>query len=445
DINFAQYQFLNQLLSPAKNLCVIGDPDQAIYGFRGAKREFFLKFQKDFPQAKVVNLNKNYRSTQLILDASSQMISKSLQKKSTHMWSDFVSQTKVEIYNAATDKAEAEYVVHQIEIMMGGTSYFSLDSGRVGVDDNKSESSFADFAVLYRLNVQSKLLEKAFQRSGIPYQTVGQTPFFEHKVIKELLSYLWVLYNPHSDYYLKNIFTHSQNGISEATIVKIMAHAQQHGMSCWEVLQNPETLQYSDFSQRQSIFDFVNSLKNLISASKRDSVTGLIELVIKSNFTAAPFKANDSQRELMQQLILKSKPFENRLGAFLEASVLQKETDEYDLKADRVMLMTIHAAKGLEFPVVFVVGCEENLIPYHRAGEVFDVDEERRLFYVGMTRAKQKLILTHAKTRFLFGQSVQNAPSRFLSDIENTLKEVKQTQYLKKRKESKNTSQTSLF
>jgi superfamily I DNA/RNA helicase len=194
DINLAQYRLLRLLTPPTTNLCAIGDPDQAIYGFRGASQAYFLKFQEDFPAAKTIHLSQNYRSTQLILEASGQVIAKSAGER-LKIWSEFLDQTRLDIYQAPTDKAEAEYVVHQIEQMIGGTSYFSLDSGRV-TDDEQATRSFADFAVLYRLGAQSRLLIEAFQRSGMPFQTVGQTPFYEYKEIKEVLACLWLVYNP---------------------------------------------------------------------------------------------------------------------------------------------------------------------------------------------------------------------------------------------------------
>jgi DNA helicase-2/ATP-dependent DNA helicase PcrA len=297
-------------------------------------------------------------------------------------------------------KAEAEYVVHQIEQMIGGTSYFSLDSGRV-TDDEQATRSFADFAVLYRLGAQSRLLIEAFQRSGMPFQTVGQTPFYEYKEIKEVLACLWLVYNPLASFPLETALPKKQ-----LERVKLLA------VGSWKT-----------FSMT--------------------SVAELIEQV--QQFLTPIHKYDEKQVERLRQLALKAVPFENRLADFLESTVLQKETDAYDPRADRVTLMTLHAAKGLEFPVVFVVGCEENLLPYQMQGRISDLEEERRLFYVGMTRAQHKLILTHAKTRFLFGQKYQPEPSRFLSDIENILKEIRQMAPRKSVKEKPEAAQLKLF
>lgn len=282
--------------------------------------------------------------------------------------------------------------------MVGGTSYFSLDSERVTEDDDAGRS-FADFAVLYRLGTQSQLLIEAFQRSGMPFQTIGQTPFYEHKEIKAILACLWFIYNPASTFRL-------EQAVSKKQLKSLTAR-----------------------------------LNDLRQAGTAQPVGRLIESI---NQHLAP-DLDEKRAERIQQLLRRAAPFENRLPDFLESTVLQKETDAYDPRADRVTLMTLHAAKGLEFPVVFVVGCEENLLPFQMEGKSFDLAEERRLFYVGMTRAQHKLILTHAKTRFLFGQKQQNEPSRFLADIENALKEIKAMAARKPVKEKPDSAQLKLF
>ncbi|MFN8458046.1 MAG: UvrD-helicase domain-containing protein [Anaerolineae bacterium] len=401
DINLAQYRLLRLLAGPETNLCVIGDPDQAIYGFRGARREYFLQFRQDFPAAKLLPLSQNYRSTQLILDASSQVIARS-EGERVPTWSEFLDKTRLDIYQAPTDKAEAEYIVHQIEQMVGGTSYFSLDSGRVTAAP-VVQRSFADFAVLYRLNVQSLLLIEAFERSGIPFQTIGQTPFYERPEVKEMLACLWFIYNPETVFHLNQ---------------------------SWAAKKIKQLVPF--------LREFGPRLDSL-------GVAGLIEEIQQFCLEQGLRDPAEKWTERIQQLRRRAIPFENRLRDFLESTVLQRETDVYDPRADRVTLMTLHASKGLEFPVVFIVGCEEGLLPYQRPGKTFDADEERRLFYVGMTRAQHKLVLTHTKTRFLFGQRQHNDSSRFLSDIEQTLKEIKQMAQRKAAKEKPESPQLKLF
>lgn len=401
DINQAQYRLLRLLVGPETNLSVIGDPDQAIYGFRGANRAYFLQFNQDFPAAKKMHLNQNYRSTQLILDASGQVIEKNAEAgERLKIWSEFVDKTKLDIYHAPTDKAEAEYVVHEIEKMVGGLSYFSIDSARV--TDDGSGRSFADFAVLYRLSAQSQPLIEAFQRSGIPFQTVGQTPLSDYKDVRVILAGLWCLNNPDSRFHLEQV---------------------------------------ASKQQAQEMEFFLNGLKD--TAAKPVSV--VIEQIYQ--FVAGRFRHrfDEKSRERIQQLRRRAIPFENRLRDFLESMALQKETDGYDPRADRVTLMTLHAAKGLEFPVVFIVGCEEGLLPYQRGDEEPDIEEERRLFYVGMTRAQQKLVLTRAKSRFLFGQKVRNSSSRFVNDIEDTLKEIKKMASRQATEEKYDNAQLRLF
>ena len=391
DINLAQYRLLRLLTAAGANLCVIGDPDQAIYGFRGADYRYFLQFEQDYPDALRLHLSQNYRSTQMILDAATQVIARNPDRESAEIFSDFIDQVRLDVYQPPTDKAEAEYVVHQIEQMVGGTSYFSLDSGRVDDDTQPVEYSFGDFAVLYRLNALSRPLVEAFERSGIPYQTVGQTPFFAEKDVRKALAHLWLLHNPESQVHIEM--------------------ADGGG------------------DRKGSPLNMDNSLLSITVAELAEEAGRRVGL----------------PDEKLRQLALRATPFGTDLAGFLEMTVLGSETDFYDPRADRVTLMTLHAAKGLEFPVVFMVGCEEGLLPYVRAGEEPDVEEERRLFYVGMTRAQQKLILLHARSRFLFGQRVENPTSRFVEDIERALLELKQMAGSKKKSKGPEAEQLSLF
>lgn len=406
DINYAQYRLLRLLTPPGTNLCAIGDPDQAIYGFRGAKREYFLRFQQDFPDANLLQLDQNYRSTQTILNAAVQVIEESSDRATAlQIWSDFVDQTKLQIYQAPTDKAEAEYVVHQVEQLVGGTSYYSLDTGRTsGTEDEIF--SFGDFAVLYRTRAQSRLLIEAFDRSGIPYQTVGETPLVEYKEIRQILAYLWLVVNPTATFYQEQIYANAR---------------------------------------RKDIVRIGYFLPRLQGDAREASVPELIDAVAEFLRVDLQNKWNDAQRERIARLRRRAVAFASNLRAFLEATLLQHETDQYDPRADRVTLMTLHAAKGLEFPVVFVAGCEESLIPYELAGREANLEEERRLFYVGMTRAQRRLVLLHARRRTIFGQRMQNEPSRFLLDIEEALKELKAAARRKQRKAAVEELQLSLF
>ncbi|RIK44269.1 MAG: AAA family ATPase [Chloroflexi bacterium] len=408
DINLAQYRLLRLLTKTSRapaNLCAIGDPDQAIYGFRGADRRYFLRFEEDYPGAQVLRLRQNYRSTQLILDAATQVIAGNASAERLRIWSDFLDQTKLEIYPAPTDKAEAEYVVHQIEQMVGGTSLFSLDSGRVGASA-EGVRSFGDFAVLYRTGAQSRPLCEAFERSGIPYQTVGQTPLVKYAEIREILAFLHLAHNPKTELYREQLLA----DLPKRVIPAVTA--------------------------------FLAELHTLCATAP---VTELIDRIQQFLSTVVRRTPDEQAQERIARLRRQAIPYASRVVEFLELLALQKEADLYDPRADRVTLMTLHAAKGLEFPVVFITGCEEGLLPYERPGEEPDVEEERRLFFVGMTRARRKLVLTHARTRFLFGQRLQNEPSRFLADIEHTLKEIKEMARRPAEREKPELQQLSLF
>jgi superfamily I DNA/RNA helicase len=437
DINLAQYQFLRLLTTPETNLCAIGDPDQAIYGFRGANRTYFMKFEADFPHAKILHLSRNYRSTQLILDASSQVIEKSPAEERIKIWSEFVDKTKISVHRSPTDKAESEYTVHEIEKMVGGTSYFSIDSGRLD-DDTIKNRSFADFAVLYRLNAQSYLLAKAFDRSGIPYQIVGQTPLHEVKEIQHILAYLWLATNPNSGFHLEKVLNQKKTVFTLQDLDNLQRFAGKYRASLADTLSKSEQMDFLTATQRKRLATVASFCHELAETAGNQPVTALIDRVRKS--------INQPQTERLAQFVLSAALFDNRLTDFLESTLLQRDSDIYNPQADRVTLMTLHAAKGLEFPVVFIVGCEENLLPYKLGNIDFDLDEERRLFYVGMTRAQQQLVLTYANTRFLFGERWHNQPSPFVNDIENTLKELSRMTRQKKRKKNEDPSaQLSLF
>ncbi len=398
DVNLAQYRLLQLLIGLDSNVCLIGDPDQAIYGFRGATPAYFRQFSQEFGPVETLHLNRNYRSTQLILEASAQVIEKNPVSERVKIWSDFLDRTKLVVHPASSDRAEAEYIIEEIEKMMGGISYFSIDSGRA--DNEEKSLTFADFAVFYRLSAQSQSLIEAFERSGMPYQSMGQTPLTEYKDIRTVSACLW--------------FLHQRQPVFLEQLV-------------------------SD-KQVQTITSFCAAMED--RASKPISV--LIERMYQFLTDRSILPLDQKSNERIEQLRRRAVPFENDLGRFLEVLTLQKETDLYDPRADRVTLMTLHAAKGLEFPVVFIVGCEAGLLPYQHGQEPSDLEEERRLFYVGMTRAQQRLILTHAKTRLLFGQKYQNEPSPFLNDIENTLKEIKEMA-ARKVAQKKETVQLRLF
>ena len=449
DINFAQYMLLHQLTFYQTNLCVIGDPDQAIYGFRGSDRRFFLQFEQDFPDAKIIRLEKNYRSISTILKASSQVISKNEDHQPTNIWSNLVSETRINIFNTPTEKSEAETIVHQIEQMVGATSFFSVDSGRAGKDELDQVSAFSDIAVLYRTKAQLHALEEALIRSGIPYLTYGEVPFFEKPEIKEVLSYLRIIQNPHSDIDLTRIINIPPRGIGEQTLKILTTYQKTNDLSLWGAMEKCHHIALLSETQKRPVSQFVKLVKKVGEQQSGLDISNLIDIVLDKFGLTSYFK-NDKQRQYYwNQLSMESQTFEGNLSDYLETIALQKETDVYNPHAEKVALMTLHAAKGLEFPVVFIAGCEEDLIPYRRNKKTIEnLEEERRLFYVGITRAKQRLFLLHANSRFLFGERKSNRPSRFLNDIEQALKENRQAE-LKDKQKSKtkkgDESQMKLF
>ncbi len=389
DVNAAQHRLLRLLVSGGANLCVIGDPDQAIYGFRGADHRYFVSFARDFPGARQLHLNRNYRSPQAILDAATQVIARNPDRRTTALIADFAGQVKVDVHRAPTDRAETEFVVHQVERMVGGTSYFSLDSGRVEDDEMGEQRAFGDFAVLYRLNAQARLLEEAFDRSGIPYQTTSAAAA-EQQPVRAVLSLLWLTLAPGSGVHQARLAVEGRGTHAPAEVTEILS-----------------TISAAGTPGSATVADLVGA-----SATAWGELRGR--------------EYDDAERQRISRAQHAAGPFGTRLRDFLTVMALQSETDRYDERADRVTLMSLHAAKGLEFPVVFIVGCEEGLLPYRPVHRDADPDEaeERRLFYVGMTRARQRLVLTHAERRLLFGRTLENRLSGFVEDIEEALREA---------------------
>ncbi len=410
DVNAVQHRLLRLLAAGGANLCVIGDPNQAIYGFRGADHRYFLSFAGDFPGARQLRLDRNYRSPQAILDAAAQVIARGPDHRDAGLIADLAEPVKVDVHRASTDRAEAEFVVHQVERMVGGTSYFSLDSGRVDDDGMAEHLAFGDFAVLYRLNVQAGSLEEAFDRSGIPYQTTGGAAAAEQRPMREVLSLLWLTLAPDST-------IHRQRVVLDGAGARGAAAA-------------------TELSSRLS------------SAAGTAGPVPVVERIRAAAAGWAELRGtdyDDAEQDRIARLQRAAGPFGCRVRDFLTAMALQTETDRYDQRADRVTLMSLHAAKGLEFPVVFIVGCEDGLLPYRAPHRDTDPAEERRLFYVGMTRARRRLILTHAARRLLFGRTMENRLSGFVEDIETTLREASEAARRRRPAESAGDGQLPLF
>ncbi len=412
DVNRAQYRLLRLLAADGANLCVIGDPDQAIYGFRGADHRFFLRFQEDYPDARRVQLTQSYRSAQAILDAAQQVIAHNPDRESLRLWSRFTQEVMLEVHPAPSERAEAEYVVHRIEQMVGGTSYFSLDSGRVEGSEGVSRS-FGDFAVLYRMNALAAPLEEAFARSGIPYQVVRRERA-RPEALRPLLALLWLQATPESQFHWQVLLAHvlpQQPESNRESLASRLAHTP------------PGSLH--EFPWPPELQEAGTRLARRVQRPEEQAppVSQQLRQLAARLF---PNGLEDAAQQALERLCLRAEPFGHRLREFLEALALERDTDVYDPRADRVALMSIHAAKGLEFPVVFLVGCEEGVLPYRPDEETKErVAEERRLFYVALTRAQEAAILTHARRRRLFGRTVHLPISRFVEEIEEGLRAVR--------------------
>ncbi len=399
DINFAQYQMLKKLAPDTDaNLCVIGDPNQAIYGFRGADVKFIKRFIDDYPDAKVYRLKKSYRCSDCILQASSQVIQTELPKKES-MLEGLQKGVKIKIVENSTDKSEAEFVARTIEKMMGGLRFFSIDSQITGGEKESEIETLSDFAVLCRISRQMKQLEKAFNDHSIPYQKVGDVPFFKQKPIKSIIDFLKLSINP------KNLFL--KNRLQKNNKISSL------------------------------------ELENYCESIKGKSVKNAIKDTIDKYFSE-----QKSENEVLinrgKKLLDFANDFDDNLEEFIKFAVLGTGVDTYRPNIENVTLMTLHAAKGLEFKCVFIIGCEDGLLPYSLFDDQkSDFNEECRLFYVGMTRAKQFLFLSHAKKRFLFGKEFHLEKSPYLSNIEKELIELSKSEYKKRKR--KDDGQTNLF
>lgn len=374
DINQIQHELLKLLVQNGAMVTAIGDPNQAIYGFRGSDVRFFSLFAADFPSAKTVFLSDNYRTASNLLSACGNVISAHTTGPDVPpLVTRLYTEGRLTIFEAATDRAEAEYVVHQIEKCVGGTSMFSHDSGRLDSDDD-DRMTFSDFGVLYRTNAQIRLLIEAFERSGIPYQVSGEKPLTEYPLVNEALAYIGAASG-----------TREQSSVS-AFLDEV------------EMLQ-PFREMIAEQKENRDVFERLRRIASLYSD----------------------------------------------YASFSDYILLQQGDDGVGAKGEKVSLLTLHAAKGLEFPVVFIIGCENGLIPLERASWQIDLAEERRLFYVGMTRAKSRLYLIHAKLRTLYGKTCETSSSPYLADIKEELKTYDKTRKLKKTEKKPESEQVSLF
>jgi superfamily I DNA/RNA helicase len=440
DLNQAQYRII-RALAPAENsvkdLCVIGDPDQAIYGFRGSDIRYFNRFISDYPDTGVINLVRNYRSTKTILNASFQVIKNHRHPSSDERTYSQIDGTKtISIMELATDKAEAQTIAGIIEQQIGGTGFHSVDT-RKAIDANIATSrSYSDFAVFYRTNEQHRIIIKMFERAGIPYQIASRETILNQKGLPEIISLLKASEGRGGYLDYENVMGLLISGIGKKPLVLFKDWCYRNRFTVPQGLLKAARFPIPGLkpSRQQMLNEFSRQLllhkENMSGLSVSEKL-----LFLEKNTKLVDILNRDVKtKEAFTHLVEVAVDFGADLNGFLAGIALNTDTDIYTQQAEKVSLMTMHAAKGLEFPVVFITGCEENLIPFKRGNRRKpDIEEERRLFYVAMTRAKERIYLTGAKKRRIYGKLEDRLLSPFVADIENRLK-LDETPRLKKRK-----------
>ncbi len=417
DTNYAQYVLIKLLSEKYKNLCVVGDDDQSIYKFRGATIENIIDFEKHFPGAKIIRLEQNYRSTKNILNAANAVIENNSNRKGKTLWTENDEGDKIKVHTAYSEHDEANYISEAIQdaVAKGG--------------------KFSDFAVLYRMNSQSNVLEKIFMKSGIAYRILGGLRFYERKEIRDMMAYLSVINNPHDEVRLKRIINQPRRSIGERTIAQASELAVNNGVDLLQVIR-----QYESYDNLQRVSAKLKSFSDLIDGlieyknNTAKSIHELYDVILERTGYLDYLKEDrdnaDSRIENVKELMSNIMKYEEDAGpkatlsGFLEEVSLLSDIDNYDENSDAVVMMTLHSAKGLEFPTVFLPGFEEGIFPGMQSMiSDEDIEEERRLAYVGITRSKNKLYILNSDSRMIFGSTSHNKASRFLSEIPDELLE----------------------
>jgi DNA helicase II / ATP-dependent DNA helicase PcrA len=419
DTNKAQYLLVKLLANRFRNLCVVGDSDQSIYRWRGADIANILSFEKDYPNASVILLEQNYRSTKRILLAANKVIANNMNRKAKNLWTENPEGNKLVYYRADSEQGEAQFVAGKIKELTRDGKY-----------------KLSDIAILYRTNAQSRVMEEVLLKSNIQYSIVGGTKFYDRKEIRDILAYLRLISNPDGDLNLQRVINVPKRGIGSSSLDKIANFAAMHDLSLFQALDSVELIGLSPKITKAALV-FRDLIHNYTQMQEYLSVTELVEEVLEKTGYREMLKAEksleaQSRLENLEELLSVTKNFEETnedksLTAFLTDLALVADIDSMDddnEKADSIVLMTLHSAKGLEFPVVFLIGMEEGVFPHSRSlTEEAEMEEERRLAYVGITRAEQTLFLTNAQMRTLFGRTNMNPASRFISEIPEELLE----------------------
>jgi DNA helicase-2/ATP-dependent DNA helicase PcrA len=410
DTNRAQYELIKMLAEKHRNICAVGDDDQSIYGFRGADIRNILDFERDFPDATVIRLEQNYRSTQIILDAANSVIENNTGRKKKRLWTSNPRGVKIGVATLQNEKEEALFIAKKIQYIM--------DEEGLG---------YGNFAVLYRTNAQSRVLEETMLRSGIPYSLVGSIRFYHRKEVKDILAYLRIVVNSSDNVSLERIINVPKRGIGNTTVDKLKTFAQENNRPIYEIIKNIEHFPFSSLAKNR-LNKFKSLIDEIVGQSQFMNISDLVRLILeKTGYLDKLYAENTveaaSRIENLKELVSAASEFESQsenvgLEDFLADIALSSEVDELAEDEQAVVLMTLHSAKGLEFPVVFIAGMEEGIFPHARS--MFDpeqLEEERRLCYVGMTRAKMKLFLTRALQRNVYGSRSVYSTSRFLGEL----------------------------
>jgi DNA helicase II / ATP-dependent DNA helicase PcrA len=415
DTNHAQYLLTRHLVGPAKNVCVVGDDDQSIYSWRGANIRNIMEFERDYPGAKVVKLEQNYRSTERILEAAWKIIRRNQFRKEKKLWTAHAGGEPVRFQEFANELEEARFVARETARL--------LETGRLSARD--------DVAVFYRTNAQSRVLEDAFRRENLPYRVIGGMRFYERMEVKDVLAYLRVLQNPADSVNLKRIVNVPPRGIGKTTVQALDKHALAHGATVFDALTQAARIPELNAGARGNLQKFLDVFRGLAPKAGQLTASQMVQAVLEDSGYWAHWEAEvDDDPEAaarldnLQELVNAAKEFEDSsedksTAAFLERVSLATGLDEADDEAGAVTLMTVHLAKGLEFPAVFMTGMEEGLFPIgESAFDEKELEEERRLCYVGVTRARELLSLTAAASRKIYGRSNWHVPSRFIKEAE---------------------------
>src|SRR5918993_115465 len=413
DTNHAQYRLVNILAAGHRNLCFVGDDDQSVYSWRGSDIRNILDFERDYPEAKVVKLEQNYRSTQTILDAANAVVANNASRKAKALWTAGGEGERIRVFAASDEYAEARFVVSEVEQLIEGGA------------------SPREISVFYRTNAQSRALEDVLVREGVPYQVVGGVRFYERAEIKDAMAYLSVISNPDDSVSLERIINVPKRGLGNTSVAKLQDYARRNGFSLYGALSEADAAGLTGAAKKacRGVRELFEGLR---VASKEVPPAELVGVVLDESGYRKELEAEDtieaeSRLENLEELINAAREYERvdpepTLEGFLQEQALYSDQDSLSAEGGRVTLMTLHNAKGLEFSHVFVVGMEEGTFPHARSLDEQNLEEERRLAYVGITRAKETLTLTHAKLRSSWGEREYRMPSRFLSEIPDEYK-----------------------